>query len=86
MSLEVHFDQLHKAIDTFAASVEAVGDSKNVSLVHASGDGDFLADAHQLALSDLGSLCEIAVDEFSGAHRVAQTIFAGFEAADQAGA
>lgn len=86
MSLEIHFDQLQEAIGSFGAGGRAFAESASLPASHATHGKDALAEAHNLAMSELDTLLSTGTTNFAQIHSATQAIFDGFKEADQAGA
>ncbi len=85
MSLEIHYDQIQNAIDTFNTGHTSFEQAHSSPVTHAENTSDALNDAHQAALGELDRLLGSAVTNFSQMGLSAQAVFDGFKTADAAG-
>lgn len=86
MSLEIHFDQIQNAINSFNSGHFSFEQAHFFPVAHAENASDALADAHESAVGVLEGLLSSAVVSFSQVGVSAQDVFDGFKAADAAGA
>lgn len=86
MSLEIHYDQLQEAINSFGTGNRAFTESASLPASQTTHGKDALAEAHSLAMSELDTLLGAGTTSFTHIGSAAQAIFDGFKEADQAGA